>query len=50
MLHRHGNIEMDTTHGHLTNSLKYTRHVHQISVSDTFRTRHGFMIRVSVLH
>jgi len=24
MLHGHGNIEMDTTHGDMTNSLKYT--------------------------
>jgi len=27
MLHGHDNIEMDTTRGHMTNSLKYTRHV-----------------------
>jgi len=27
MLHGHDNIEMDTTHGHVTNSLKYTQYV-----------------------
>jgi len=32
MLHRHGNIEMDTIRGYVTNSLKYTGHV-----SDTTR-------------
>ena len=26
MMHGHDNIEMDTTRGHITNSLKYTRH------------------------
>jgi len=35
---------MDTTHEHVTNSLKYTTHVF-----NTFQNRHGF-IGVSVLH
>jgi len=44
MLHAHDNIEMDTTHEHVINSLKYARH------ADTFQTRHNFMIEVLVLH
>jgi len=50
MLPGHGNIEMDTTCGHVTNFLKYTRFVCPIGVSDTFRIRHGLMMGVSMLH
>jgi len=50
MLHGHDNIEMDTIRGYMTNSLKYTRHVCPIQVSDAFRTRSGFMIGVPMLH
>jgi len=50
MLHGDDNNEMDMIRGHTTNFLKYTRHVCLTRMSDTFRTRHGFMIGVSVLH
>ena len=42
MLHGHGNVEMDTTRDKI---LK----IHTTCVSDTFRTQHGSMIKVSVL-
>ena len=48
MLHRHGNVEMDTARGHMANSWKYIQHVCPTRVSNTFRTRHGSMIRVYV--
>ena len=37
MLHGHGNIEMDTTCGYMTNSLKYTRHACPTRMSDMTR-------------
>jgi len=36
-LHGHGNIEMATTRGYVTNSLKYTRHACPTRLSDTTR-------------
>jgi len=45
MLHGHDNIEMDTTR----TRDKFFK-IYAARVSDTFQTRHDFMIGVSVLH
>jgi len=45
MLHGHDNIEMDTIHGHVMNSQKYTWYV-----SDTRFGYGGSMVGVFILH
>ena len=46
VLHGHGNIGMDTTHGHMNFFLK----IHTTRVSDTFWIQYSSMIGVFALH
>jgi len=48
MLHGHGNIEMNR-HVDTWDILKNMHDTCPTHVSDTFRTRHGFIIEMSVL-
>ena len=53
MLHGHGNVEMDTTRGQILKNTHDTcvRHACRVGVvSDTFGTRHGSMIELTLLH